>query len=68
MPIVNERVVQTMTFSSDPVYTVDLNQDMYFFKEMEKRTNVNFEFESCRRINGTSARISCLQPMNCPMC
>ena len=45
MPIVNERVVQTMTFSSDPVYTVDLNQDMYFFKEMEKRTNVNFEFE-----------------------
>ena len=34
MPIVNERVVQTMTFSSDPVYTVDLNQDMYFFKEM----------------------------------
>ena len=44
-PIVNERVVQTMTFSSDPVYTVDLNQDMYFFKEMEKRTNVNFEFE-----------------------
>lgn len=45
MPIVKERVVQRITFSSDPVYTTDLGPDMYFFREMEKKTNVNFEFE-----------------------
>jgi putative aldouronate transport system substrate-binding protein len=45
MPIVNEKVVQKVVFSSDPVYTTDLGPEMYFFKEMEKRTNVNFEFE-----------------------
>ena len=45
MPIVNEKVVQKVVFSSDPVYTIDLGPEMYFFKEMEERTNVNFEFE-----------------------
>lgn len=45
MPIVNEKVVQKVVFSSDPVYTTDLGPEMYFFKEMEERTNVNFEFE-----------------------
>ncbi len=45
MPIVNEKVVQKMAFVADPVYATELGPDMYFFKEMEKRTNVNFEFE-----------------------
>lgn len=45
MPIVTEKVVQKVVFASDPVYTVDLGPEIYFFREMEKKTNVNFEFE-----------------------
>lgn len=45
MPIVKEKVEQKVVFASDPVYTVDLGPEMYFFSEMENRTNVNFKFE-----------------------
>lgn len=45
MPVVKEKLVQKMAFVSDQVYTTDLGPELYFFKEMEKKTNINFEFE-----------------------
>jgi len=44
LPIMNEKLIQKMVIRKNPDYNP--NQDMWFFKEMEKATNINFEIEA----------------------
>lgn len=44
LPIVKEKLIQKMVVSKNPDFNP--NPDMWFFKEMEKRTNINFDIEA----------------------
>lgn len=45
LPIVNEKVTQKLVMNVPAEFAEDTSADMYFFKEMDKLTNVNFEIE-----------------------
>ena len=44
-PIVNEPITQKLTIAVNPSYKVEDMSEMWFFKKMEEKTNVRFEFE-----------------------